>query len=146
MVSAAYPADAIIVVAVQKGVYPYELDRHGDWADMMAATELPTIKCFHSTLTGDISAKDYGRARVVWDTLATVKWEQSQELLTFEDYHRFYLQNDVLLLAEVARSFQKTWWDLARIDPNVQLCNAEQHVVGVHVQTHGGARMCRARA
>ena len=95
-----------IDILLQKGVYPYE---YMNSFDQFRETELPPIETFHSRLTDEsISKKDYQHAQKVWKTFSCE---------TLGDYHDLYLKTDVILLADVFRTFRRTCMNAYKIDP-----------------------------
>ena len=81
----------------QKGVYPYD---YMDCFEKFNQTELPTKDEFFSGLNDQhITNREYDHAREVWETFS---------LKNMGEYHDLYLKSDVLLLADVFKSFRKT--------------------------------------
>ena len=91
---------------MKKGVYPYE------WMDnveKMKSTSLPSKSDFFSTLNNEgISDDDYQHALTVWTKF---------DCKTFRDYHRLYLETDVLLLADILENFRNTCLEHYQLDP-----------------------------
>lgn len=77
-----------------KGVYPYDyMDSFGKFSDQ----QLPPKEEFFSILTDEgISDAQYQHARKVWNTF---------NMRTMGEYHDLYLKSDILLLADVLRTF-----------------------------------------
>ena len=80
---------------IRKGVYPYEY--MDSWEKFRS--ELPSIDKFYSKLSiSGISKEDYQHAKNVWDKF---------KLKNMGDYHDLYLETDVILVANVFKSFRK---------------------------------------
>ena len=118
MVSDEFDDDTLFVKALQKGVYPYEIQLE-EWLDK----ELPPIECFATTLKGPISKDDYEHAQIVYEALKRCGKP------TFKDYHEYYLKVDVLLLAEVSAL------DI-RPDVSLQLCDRLELRLSGHVKSN----------
>ncbi len=90
----------------RKGIYPYE------WMDnfyKLAETEFPAISAFHSKFNNTmISQDDYNHAKNVWEEF---------DCKTFADYHKLYLETDVLLLADILENFRNTCLEIYQLDP-----------------------------
>ena len=90
----------------QKGVYPYE---YIDSLEKLNETQLPPIEAFYSTLKQEtITEEDYQHAQKVWNTF------NCQTLL---NYHKLYLQVDVLILADAFEKFREFFLKYHEIDP-----------------------------
>ena len=90
----------------QKGVYPYDLM---DSLEKFNQTELPTKDQFYSILNDQhITDDEYDHAKKVWKTF---------KIKTMGEYHDLYLGSDVLLLADVFKSFRKTCLQYYKLDP-----------------------------
>ena len=90
----------------QKGFYPYEFM---DTEEKFNNTKLPPQKAFYSKLSGKgISEKNYKHAWNVWNTF---------KMKTFKDYHKFYNETDVLLLADVFENFRNLCLKIYGLDP-----------------------------
>ena len=90
----------------QKGVYPYD---HMDSFEKFDQTELPTKDQFYSILNDQhITDDEYDHAKKVWKTF---------KIKTMGEYHDLYLGSDVLLLADVFKSFRKTCLQYYKLDP-----------------------------
>ena len=90
----------------QKGVYPYDLM---DSFEKFNQTELPTKDQFYSILNGQhITDNEYDHAKKVWKTF---------KIKTMGEYHDLCLGSDVLLLADVFKSFRKTCLQYYKLDP-----------------------------
>ncbi|XP_064653079.1 uncharacterized protein LOC135503432 [Lineus longissimus] len=93
-------------LVTRKGVYPYE------WVDSyekFQSQQLPSIEEFYSTFNSTkISQEEYLHAQHVWDRF---------NCQTFEDYHKIYLETDVLLLADIIENFRQTCMDIYNLDP-----------------------------
>ncbi len=92
---------------MRKGVYPYE------WFDDLSKfnyPSLPNIDNFYSKLNDEsISQEDYLYAKQVWNQC---------ECKTFKDYHKLYLEADVLLLACVFENFCNLGLEYYHLDPS----------------------------
>ena len=81
----------------EKAVYPYE---HMNSFKKFNETELPSKNKFFSSLKDkNISEKDYGKAKNIWNTF---------RIKTLGKYHDLYLKTDVLLLCDVFEKFINT--------------------------------------
>ena len=90
----------------QKGVYPYD---YMDCFEKFNQMELPTKELFFSILNDQhITHREYDHARKVWETF---------NLKNMGEYHDLYLKSDVLLLADVFKSFRKTCLQYYKLDP-----------------------------
>jgi hypothetical protein len=98
-------ADTVFKIAIRKGVYPYEFI---DTIDKLYMATLPEKADFYSTLSGNLSNEDYTHAKNVWNVLNCRK---------FKDYHRFYIQTDVMLLADIFENFRTISLDEFNLDP-----------------------------
>ena len=91
---------------IRKGIYPYD---YMDSFDKFEDTVLPTKDQFYSLLNDEhISDEDYNHAQKVWKTFS---------MNNMGDYHDFYLQSDILLLADVFENFRKTCLEYYKLDP-----------------------------
>ena len=89
----------------QKGVYPYDFM---DSFKKFDQTELPTREQFYSILNNQhITNGEYDHARKVWKTF---------NIKTMGEYHDLYLKSDMLLLADVFKSFRKTCLQYYKLD------------------------------
>ena len=97
----------------RKDAYPYE------WVDSYEKFKHPFLlekKCFYSSLkdgkqdrsNGNISNEQCLHLQNVWDTF---------NFNTFEDFHKYYLKKDVLLLADVYKKFISTCLKYYGLDP-----------------------------
>ena len=90
----------------QKGVYPYE---YIDSLEKLNETQLPPIEAFYSTLKQEtITEEEYQHAQNVWRTF---------NCKTLLDYHKLYLQVDVLILADAFEKFREFFLKYHEIDP-----------------------------
>ena len=90
----------------QKEFYPYEFM---DTEEKFNDTKLPPREVFYSKLTGKgITEKNYKHAWNVWNTF---------KMKTFKDYHKFYNETDVLLLADVFENFRNLCLKIYGLDP-----------------------------
>ena len=81
---------------IRKGIYPYE---YMDSWDRLEETKLPSIKAFYSNLNmSGVSDEDYEHARKVW---------REFRVRNMGEYHDLYLRTDVILLANVFKSFRR---------------------------------------
>ena len=91
---------------MKKGIYPYE------WMDTLQKMDypsLPTQKEFYSTLNNTHLTEDgYKHALNVWEKFGCE---------TFQDYHKVYLETDVLLLADILENFRTTCLKHYKLDP-----------------------------
>ena len=91
----------------QKGAYPYD---YMDCFEKFDQTELPTKEQFCSTLNDQhVTNGEYDHAWKVWKTF---------NIKTMGEYHDLYLKSDVLLLADVFKSFRKTCLQYYKLDPS----------------------------
>ena len=82
-----------VEILSRKGVFPYEWF---DSCDKLNQTEFPEYKEFYSNLSGkNIKKEDYDFGQSVYNRFCK----------TVKDFHDFYLQTDVLLLANVCEEF-----------------------------------------
>ena len=90
----------------QKGIYPYDFM---DSFEKFNQTELPTKDQFYSILNNQhITDNEYDHAKKAWKNLKSK---------TMGEYHDLYLGIDVLLLADVFKSFRKTSLQYYKLDP-----------------------------
>ena len=90
----------------QKGFYPYE---YINTEEKFNNTKLPPQEAFYSKLTGKgISKKNYNHVWSVWNTF---------KMKTFKEYHDFYNETDVLLLADVFENFRDICLKIYGLDP-----------------------------
>ena len=83
------------VLLLRNGVYLYEYMNSWERFD---ETLLPNKKAFYSELNlEDISDKDYEHAKKVWEVF---------EIKNLGAYHDLYVQNDILLPADVFENFR----------------------------------------
>jgi hypothetical protein len=92
-------------VATKKGVYPYE---YIDDLKKLDDKTLPEKSDFFSLLNGHITDDEYEHATNVWKLL---------KCSTFKKYHKFYLQSDVMLLADVFENFRTMCMVDFNLDP-----------------------------
>ena len=89
----------------QKGFYPYE---YIDSLEKLDETQLPPIEAFYSTLKQErIAEEEYQHAQKVWQTF---------NCQTLRDYHKLYLQTDVLILADAFEKFREFFLTHHEID------------------------------
>jgi hypothetical protein len=90
----------------QKGFYPYE------WVDSFEKfqnVKFPNIEDFDSKLNNTkISETDYQHAQKVWKEF---------NCKTFRDYHKIYLETDVLLLTDIVENFRETCLENVQLYP-----------------------------
>ena len=80
---------------IQKGIYPYE---YMDNWDKFKEISLPSIKHFYSNLDmSGVSDTDYKHACSIWREFG---------IRNMGEYHDLYLRTDVILLANVFKSFR----------------------------------------
>jgi hypothetical protein len=104
--SSCYPWDQQFKVLLQKGIYPYE---YISCPAKLQETSLPPREVFHNSLTGeDLTEELYERARNVWRLF---------ECETMEQYMRVYLEQDVLLLADVIENYCQMSMSNFNLDP-----------------------------
>ena len=85
-----------IILLLRKGVYPYA---YMDSCKRFNETSLPDKEAFYSNLNmGDIIDVDYKHAKIVFKNLINKN---------LGHYHDFYVQSDILLLADVFENFRK---------------------------------------
>ena len=97
---------AIAELAKQKGFYPYE---YMDSIEKFKEDKPPPKKAFNSKLSGyGISDKNYNHVLNVWKTC---------NMKTMLDYHEFYNESDVLLLADVFENFRDLCLKVYGLDP-----------------------------
>ena len=90
----------------RNGVYPYDYMNSFDRFD---ETSLPSQGASFNKLSGSTcSDTDYTHAAQVWDAFGCE---------TIADYHRIYLQLDVLLLADFFEKFRRTCLKFYKLDP-----------------------------
>ena len=90
----------------QKGVYPYDFT---DSFEKFDQTELLTKELIYSVLNDQhITNDEYDHARKIWKAF---------NIKTMGEYHGLYLKSDVLLLADVFKSFRKTCLQYYKLDP-----------------------------
>ena len=81
---------------IRKGIYPYE---YMDSWDRFEETTLPPVSSFYSKLNmSGVSNQDYKHACKVWRDFG---------IRNLGEYHDLYLRTDVILLANIFRSFRK---------------------------------------
>ena len=96
----------ILNLMYQKGVYPYDFM---DSLEKFNQMELPTKNQFYSILYDQhITDDQYDHAKKVWKTF---------KIKTMGEYHDLYLGSDVLLLADVFKSFRETYLQYYKLDP-----------------------------
>ena len=92
-----YKEDEVFRLRRRKGVYPYE---YMDGWRKFEETSLPPKDAFYSRLNmKDISDQDYEYAQQFWNTM---------EKKTLGCHHDTYLKTDLLLLADVFKTFRNT--------------------------------------
>ena len=92
----------------QKGVYPYNFK---DSIEKFDQTKLPTKEQFYSILNDQhITNNEYNHAMKVCKAF---------NIETMGEYHDLYLKSDVLLLADVFKSFRKTCLQYYKLDPSL---------------------------
>ena len=90
----------------QKGMYPYD---YMDCFEKFDQAELPTKEQFYSILNDQhVTNSEYDHAKKVWKTF---------HIKTMGEYHYLYLKSDVLLLADMFKSFRKTCLQYYKLDP-----------------------------
>jgi hypothetical protein len=90
----------------KKGIFPYEWFNSLNKFD---STELPEKEAFKEEFNGTIiSEEDYSHAQKVWKTF---------KCRTFLDYHKLYLETNVLLLADILDNFRNTCLENYSLDP-----------------------------
>ena len=91
---------------IRKGIYPYEyMDNWGRFEE----TTLPPVSSFHSKLNmSGVSNQDYEDVCKVWRDFG---------IGNLGEYHDLYLRTDVILLANVFKSFRKVCLDNYGLDP-----------------------------
>ena len=93
---------------LQKGHYPYE---YMDSWSRFEETSLPPKKAFYNELKRKgISDDEYAHALAVW---------QAFECENLGDFHDIYLKTDVLLLADVFKTFRKTCLKHYKLDRRI---------------------------
>ena len=96
----------IAELAKQKGFYPYE---YMDSEEKFKEDKPPPKKAFYSRLSGcGINDKNYKHVLNVWKT---------SNMKTMLDYHEFYNESDVLLLADVFENFRDLCLKVYSLDP-----------------------------
>ena len=91
---------------IRKGIYAFEY--MDDW-DKFKETALPPKEAFYSKLTmSGVSDRDYKHAHRVWAKFG---------INNLGAYHNLYLKTDVILLANVFKSFKKVCLDNYGLDP-----------------------------
>ena len=100
------PNEARRKLIMRKGVYPYEY--MDSWA-RFEETQLPPKEAFHRKLSDEnINEADYAHAQQVWTTFGCK---------TLGDYSNLYCRTDVLLLADVFKTFRRTCQKQYGLDP-----------------------------
>jgi len=83
-------------IVFEKGHFPYT---YVDCLDKLDVTALPPKGAFYNDLTdSEISDRDYRHAQDVWARC---------KMMTFKEYHDFYVTTDVLLLADCFEAFRQ---------------------------------------
>ena len=91
---------------IRKGVYPYE---YMDGWKKFEETSLPPKNAFYSRLSiKSISDQNHEHAQQVWNAM---------EKKTLGCYHDTYIKTDVLLLADVFKTFRNTCLGHYKLDP-----------------------------
>ena len=92
---------------IRKGIYPYE---YMDSWDKFKETSLPSIEKFYSNLNmSGVSDGDYEHASRVWEEF---------EIRNMGEYHDLYIRTDVVLLANVFKSFRRVCLENYGLDPS----------------------------
>ena len=92
---------------IRKGIYPYE---YMDNWDRFEETSLPRIEKFYSNLNmSGVSDSDYEHACRVW---------QEFRIRNMGEYHDLYLRTDVILLANIFKSFRRVCLENYELDPS----------------------------
>ena len=95
---------------IRKGACPYE---HMDSWKKFEETSLPPRDTFYIRLNmKGISDQDYEHTQQVWNRITA-----GHENITLGDYHDSYLATDVLLLADVHKTFWNTCLKNYKLDP-----------------------------
>ena len=99
--------DRQLELLIRKGIYPYEyMDSWGKFEE----TSLPSIEKFYSNLNmSGVSYSDYEHACRVW---------QEFGIRNMGEYHDLYLRTDVVLLANVFKSFRRVCLENCGLDPS----------------------------
>ena len=91
---------------IRKGIYPYE---YMDSWDRFEDTSFPPASSFYSKLNmSGVSNQDYKQACNVWRDFG---------IKNMGEYHDLYLRTDVILLANVFKSFRKVCLENYGLDP-----------------------------
>ena len=92
---------------IRKGIYPYE---YMDSWDRFEETSLPSINHFYSNLNmSGVSDTDYEHACSIWREFG---------IRNMGEYHDLYLRTDVILLANVFKSFRRVCLENYGLDPS----------------------------
>ena len=92
---------------IRKGIYPYE---YMDSWDKFKETSLPSITHFYSNLNmSGVSDGDYEHACSIWREFG---------IRNMGEYHDLYLRTDVILLANVFKSFRRVCLENYGPDPS----------------------------
>ena len=94
-------------ILLRKGVYPYDMITS---VEVLKNTVSLPEKCkfFNALSNAHITDADYAHAMQIW-VLGKMK--------SMMDYHKLYLQLDVVLLCDVLCNFRKVIWNTFRVEP-----------------------------
>ena len=93
-----------------EGIFPYQWFNSFENVDL---TDLPWQEAFYSEMNQDgLTVEEYSRAREVWSAF---------NCHTFKDYHDFYMQTNVILLADVFENFEMSPWPITVLIPLITL-------------------------
>ena len=99
------------ILLLRKGVYPYE---YMDSWERFDKTSLPDKEAFYRNLNvEDITDVDYRHAKRVFNGVAL----KSLTNKNLGDDHNFYVQSDILLLADVFENFRNMCIKVYELDP-----------------------------
>ena len=91
---------------IRKGIYPY---KYMDNWDRLEETTLPPASSFYSKLNiSGVNNQDYEHACTVWRDFG---------IRNLGEYHNLYLRTDIILLANVFKSFRRVCLDNYGLDP-----------------------------
>ena len=92
---------------IRKRIYPYEY--MDNWGRFFEEISLPPVSSFYSKLNmSEVSDQDYKHA---------CKVSRDFRIRNLGEYHDLYLQTDVILLANIFKSFRKVCLDKYGLDP-----------------------------